>query len=272
MLKPSQQTQTRNRGLIKPFFLTFYSQGGDTIRWLRLAQDLGKKKFQRILHIGAYLGEEFKEYQKLGIDEVFWVEPQPLYAKELRQSFGSGSVFEYAVNSFCGFVDFGVLNKDDSSSILSPISRGEDLYTVNEVIQVKSIRLPCLLEQLPGGTGPSVVVLDVQGSEAAILSAANQSHLANTDVIVVECSSPPIYENSLGYYHIKDVMRTLGFYSTRLFFEKKDFHGDVMFIRRNFLVGSKKAKFFIFYGCWQVLHQLFTRYAFLQQKLRSRFA
>lgn len=252
--------------------LTFYSQGGDTIKWLRLAQNHGQKKFRSILHIGAYLGEEFKDYQELGIDDAFWVEPQPLYAMKLRQRFGCESVFEYAVNSFCGFVDFGVLNKDDSSSILTHTSKWDDQYLVNETICVKSIRLPCLLEQLPGGKAPSVIILDVQGSEGSLLSTTDQSHLKNTDVIVVECSSPAIYENSLDFYHIRKIMQELGFYSTRLFFENRRFHGDVMFIRRNFLIGLKKVQFFCFYGCWQVLHKLLTRYENSRKILRSRFA
>ena len=126
------------------------------------------------------------------------------------------------MNSFCGFVVFGVLNKDDSSSILSPVSRGEDLYTVNEVTRAKSIRLPCPLELLPGGKG-LLLWFWMFKDPKRLFSAANQSHLKNMDVIVVKFSSTPIYQNSLGCYHIQDVIPKLGFYSTRFFLKRRTF-------------------------------------------------
>ena len=45
-----------------------------------------------VLHIGAHVGQEFKTYQRLGIDNVMFFEPVPTTFQKLKENVGDSAI------------------------------------------------------------------------------------------------------------------------------------------------------------------------------------
>ena len=186
-----------------------------------------------ILHCGAHLGEEHKDYLDLGIKEVFWNEAQPSLVSKLEKLFGSEYVFPGVVtNSDNVLVDFYLTDNSLSSSsrVINPNNQWD--IKISDVIKIKTITLETILRKIQLKTNklPQLIVLDLQGGE---LEALVNCEIAFTNELdfVVEMSRNAIYENQKTELEVIKFFESLGY---RLVYpKKKQDHYDALFLAPN---------------------------------------
>jgi len=150
-----------------------------------------------ILHCGAHLGEEYKNYKELGINEIFWNEAQPILVDKLVQLFGKKHVFPGVLSNKEGdLIDFYLTDNSLSSStrVIDPINKWN--IKVKDKIVLKSITLDSILREIKIHKNhlPNLIILDLQGGEAEALEKSEIALLNHSD-FVVEMSQYKIYKN-----------------------------------------------------------------------------
>ena len=175
-----------------------------------------------ILHCGAHLGEEHKDYLA-----------QPSLVSKLEKLFGSGYVFPGVVtNSDNVLVDFYLTDNSLSSSsrLINPNNQWD--IKISDVIKIKTVTLETILRKIQVRTNklPQLIVLDLQGGE---LEALVNCKIAFTNQLdfVVEMSRNAIYENQKTELEVIKFFESLGY---RLVYpKKKQDHYDALFLAPN---------------------------------------
>lgn len=137
-------------------------------------------KSEGVLHIGAHVGEERKDYESCGFNKVIWIEANPELARSLSASLESFErVFdtETVLNTAISEVEnettrFFVTNNLQSSS-LREFGSHELFYPdfeVNKTITVLTRRIDRIFDESPElAEGLSFANLDIQGMELEAL-------------------------------------------------------------------------------------------------------
>lgn len=122
-------------------------------------------------------------------------------------------VFDVALSSSPGTVDFHVSVDDDSSSLLSASETQVGMFPGSRPerkIRVRTARLDDTLDEDEVLSRPLLMKLDIQGAELEALSGAERT-LEQTDFVLVECSFVELYEGQAMGDEVIAFLRARGF-------------------------------------------------------------
>lgn len=199
---------------------------------------------QRLVHVGAHLGQERHRYEALGYREILWVEGSQAVHERLAQSLAR-HVAEHAVqgrpavqhHSVCALLtdregDEATLrefsNDGMSSSIFAATdtlkARWPDLHETGRIQPTRTRTLDGLLDELRFGAVDTLVV-DVQGAELLVLRGA-QKTLSLVKAVISEVSTQPLYAGGVLYPELAAFMQARGFMPMSV----PRRHGDMLFV------------------------------------------
>lgn len=153
-----------------------------------------------IIHIGAHLMEERKNYLSMGVDNIIWIEANPkLYEKIKNENVSSKELFfNYAIsnkdNEMC---ELNITNNGQSSSILE-LDKHKMYHPevwVTEKISVESKTIDSLFESEGiDAYNYNFLNIDIQGAEyLAFLGSSNT--LEKVDYIYSEVNEGTLYKD-----------------------------------------------------------------------------
>jgi FkbM family methyltransferase len=167
------------------------------IKFKELVEKYGKPK--GVIHIGAHMLEEQKQYLEYSLDNTIWVEANPkIYQKAISKLKNSEKLFNHTI---CDVNDetmiFNVTNNGQSSSILE-LDVHKKYYpqiNVTERIEVKSIRMDKLIsDNNINILDYDFLNLDIQGAELLALKGFGEI-LNHIKFIYTEVNTNTLYKN-----------------------------------------------------------------------------
>jgi FkbM family methyltransferase len=208
-----------------------------------------------VLHVGAHLGEEARQYEENGWLPVIWVEAQPKLAVKLRESLNpqNHQIIEAAVwNLDNQKLTLHVASNSMSSSLLEFGSHSlsyPDIKYVDE-IQVKTKRLDSILDE---SQTPNFINVDIQGAELMAIESLGDL-IKSFDYIFVEVNRREVYKDCTNVRQLDSYLSEKEFkrVTTRWYF--REGWGDALYIRKNKIHSQSprqyalsKSKTFVFY-------------------------
>jgi FkbM family methyltransferase len=207
--------------------------------------------FELVVHVGAHIGQEVELYRSLGAQRIVWVEGDPETYRRLLENLTEadrrgGSHIRH--ETFCALVSdtndwtrsfYRFNNEGASSSVYAPTQRHlrewPGLKPIGHTVELRTRTLESILEEAqvdPLSTSNSLLIIDVQGHEAAVL--AGIGRYARTFALCeCEVSKEPIYEGGALYPEIKVLFGAMGYQLASHHEEELPWHGDVIFKRNN---------------------------------------
>ena len=169
-------------------------------------------KIEGVIHIGAHFGEENRVYNKLGIKNRVFFEPQSSSFEELKRRLGSTHLL---VNKALGnerktvkmFIESA--NKGQSSSILKPTLHLVQYSNIkfDDIEEVEMIRLDDFGLNMDEF---NFISIDVQGYELEVFKGASET-LKSIDYIVSEINKEELYENGAKIEQLIEFLSPYGF-------------------------------------------------------------
>jgi hypothetical protein len=185
-----------------------------------------------VLHIGAHLGQEAKEYEKYELD-VIWIEAIPEVASKLKVLLGKFETQEV----FCVLlgsenrseVAFNLSsNNFESSSIYEFGSElGFDNLEMTKTIMLPMVRMDSFFSS-DSLKYFNLWVIDVQGAELDVLLGAGDL-IKECHVLLVEVSTREVYFSGTKWVDLKNFLNSVGL--IEMFTPGPNIHSDILFIR-----------------------------------------
>ena len=165
-----------------------------------------------VLHVGAHLGEEAREYETHHWLPVTWVEAQEVLAAQLKQTLDPR--WHYVINAAVWDQDdvllkFNVASNSQSSSLLSFGTHGQDYpeVTFTHEIEVKTKRLDNILKDR---AIPNFLNLDIQGAEGMAIKGLGEK-LMMVDAIYTEINKKEVYLKCTTIHELDKYLHAAGF-------------------------------------------------------------
>lgn len=204
-----------------------------------------KVKLRGIIHVGAHRGEEVFDYEKLGAQQIIWIEPNPDVFEEMKvfltkaRTRVESKAFKYAASNVDHQIaDFNIYYGPDAgylrgnkgcSSLLQANGRFIDWY--QKTIQVETITIDTLIyENQFNYQDFDLLNMDVQGAEMLVLQGSNKV-LENVKYITTEATwNNPDYYGNVMYHDLKLYLESRGFVEKQIMNHTKDW-GDVLLVK-----------------------------------------
>ena len=190
-----------------------------------------------IIHCGAHTGEEYPIYQKLGINNVLWIEANAQQIPQLEKKIKNNNhLILNAVISDEPWkkVDFIYTNQTQSSSLYHLGLNKQQRQGLQEerIEQVETISLDHLfkhhidldIERY------NMINLDIQGGELNALRGFKNG-LKHIDYIYCEAHTKETYKNVPQLHDLLNLLNPLGFKLKDSYFYKNKGWGDIFLIR-----------------------------------------
>jgi len=173
-----------------------------------------------VCHVGAHHGEEVDIYTQCGFDPIVLVEPDPAQVGELHRRFDARPDV-VIVEAACGTeVGTGQLYRT-GRTVGSTLEPRPVEPAVGEPMRVEVVRLPDIQGQA------NVLVIDTQGSEAAVLATAD---LAGVDLVIVETTRR--FDDTAAYYdYVVASMAVRGYTVAEEWIHDESGYTDTVFTR-----------------------------------------
>ncbi|MFA6049683.1 MAG: FkbM family methyltransferase [Candidatus Paceibacterota bacterium] len=181
------------------------------------------RSFKGVLHIGAHLGEEGKDYAAGGVRQVYWIEGNKFLIKDLFDATKLLPLKQQYFSEVLGDVDgekcnFRITNNGQSSSIL-PLGTHEQHYPQITVIENRDVitsrfdtfyRKNITKIELEN---VDFLNLDVQGAELKVLKGFGElfSKYPNIKAVYSEVNFEEVYVGAPNVSQLDDHLRTFGF-------------------------------------------------------------
>ena len=188
-----------------------------------------------ILHVGAHLAEENKEYRDNNWDNgkgIIWVEAQLECVEFMKSNLdcSTNKIYHAAVwNENNIEMELNRTSKTASTSLLTFGSHSTIYPEINitDKRKVKTVRLDKLLVD---SDEFELVVLDIQGAEAkAIEGLGNRIH--KTKWIFMEVSKKPLYIGTMLVGELDAYLGSLGFKRVFTAWDRRAGWGDALYVR-----------------------------------------
>lgn len=197
-----------------------------------LLQDFNIKP-KRILHVGAHLAEESKDYAEYFRAPVIWVEAQPKLCKKLKQSLdiALNTVIEACVldeNDLA--VTLNITSNSQSTSILH-FGTHANTYPdvrVTESVIVRTKRLDLLLN---GKEVPDFINLDIQGVELKAIMSLGVL-IDQVKVIYTEVNKSHVYVECNLIQDIDAYLKKYGFRRIATRWKRRSGWGDALYVNQ----------------------------------------
>lgn len=170
-----------------------------------------------VVHVGAHLGQELADYERLKFGDVAFIEPIPeAYRRLVRQcKYRHGvKTFCTAISDYIGEAEFYVTNNEQSSSLLK-LKEHSEIYpkiVETETIRVSVTTLDTLLSENGIRALYNFLVVDVQGAELSVFRGA-RGFLETVDYIIAEINRRELYEGCVLESGIDEFLGGYGFES-----------------------------------------------------------
>lgn len=173
-----------------------------------------------IIHIGAHLLEERNSYLNLGINNILWIEANPLIYDKIKglttnNSTGIERVFNLTVSNVDGkeYI-FNITDNSQSSSILElekHLSYYPDIHVIDK-ITTHSIRMDTFLNSLHDVDVSyfDFLNLDIQGAELLAIEGFGEL-INNFKYIYTEINTDYIYKNCALIHEIDNYLLKYNF-------------------------------------------------------------
>lgn len=233
-----------------------------------LAQDWGIRP-SGVVHVGAHLGEEAKDYETFGWLPVTWIEAQPKLASRLKSTLTDPvhHVIEAAVWDKDDIkLKFHVASNSQSSSLLDFGSHSHsypDILFVDE-IEVSTKRLDSLIDF---DDMPNLMNLDIQGVELPAIRSLGKL-IEKVDFIFTEVNRKEVYKECTQISELDNYLLDKGFTRivTRWFI--KEGWGDALYVRKEKMTKRKPRQ--ILYANMRQLHFYLRQGAGIIKRLLNR--
>lgn len=186
-----------------------------------------------IIHIGAHLGEEFGDYNSLGVKKIVWIEGNPeVFARLKNKLKGADMHFiNHIVSDKEREYEFHITNNGESSSILEMdrhLIHHKNVH-VTKTIKLKSKRMDNIIKDSNIDISEyDFLNLDIQGAELMALKSFGDL-LSHINYIYTEVNTGEVYKGCAKVHEIDEYLSQ---------FERKETSmtpyewGDAFYIKR----------------------------------------
>ncbi len=189
-----------------------------------------------IVHIGAHLGQEYKDYREQFPDQtITWIEADPVICEQLAKAMQHDdkvSCLNAVVSDSRQTLQFNRANNGQSSSFL-PLGTHSvihpDVYYVDS-FSVETVTLDELARS-HGLDQSNFLAMDVQGAEGKVI-AGGQHFLQGVDYIYSEVNRDELYLGCTTLDSFENSLCDLGFTRVELMMNKRAGWGDAFYVRR----------------------------------------
>jgi FkbM family methyltransferase len=157
-------------------------------------------KIGGIIHLGAHLGEEAKDYSDIGCEKVIWIEGNPSLIQELKSNvsiYDQNSVYNVLISDIDkSKVIFNITEFSQSSSVLDlGITKEIHDTKIKERRELTARRIDSFFSENNINWHPyNFLNIDLQGYELTALKSMG-ALLDNIDWIYTEVNSRSLYKN-----------------------------------------------------------------------------
>lgn len=192
---------------------------------------------KRIIHIGAHDGQEYDSYKNVGVEDIIWIEANPIIAERLKNRFLNNNnikvINSLVTDSDNDFLEFNITNNEQSSSILD-LGSHKNLFP--EIKYTNKIKLPTktidtILLELDLKQKPDFMNIDVQGAELLVLKGSKKL-LETVKYIYTEVNTDYVYKNCALLEEIDDFLLKYNFVRVETKMWKNHPWGDAFYIKR----------------------------------------
>ena len=169
-----------------------------------------------VIHIGAHEGQEIDLYQKMGFQNILFIEANPIVFERLKETikdFSNAIAVNCAINNFNGETVLYVTSFDQSSSLL-PLKKVKQIYPFiveSRQIKIQSKILDQLLnEQNLEPSDFNMINIDIQCAELLAFQGAINT-LKYIEAINTEVNYQELYEGCAIIEQIDEFLNNKGF-------------------------------------------------------------
>jgi FkbM family methyltransferase len=165
-----------------------------------------------VLHIGAHVGQEFRTYQRLGINNVMFFEPVPSTFQRLKDNVGDNAILiNVALGNMEGEVEMftETINQGQSSSVLEP----EYHLVQHPNIQFngrQKVGITKLDNFIEDKDKYNFINIDVQGYELEVFKGGSK-YLKTIDYIMTEVNRAELYKGCAKIEELDEFLNGYGF-------------------------------------------------------------
>ncbi|MCC3528786.1 MAG: tetratricopeptide repeat protein [Microcoleus sp. PH2017_22_RUC_O_B] len=195
-----------------------------------------------VVHVGAHEGTEISAYQQMGVQNVLFVEANPIVFERLQANLAAVPnvlVANCAISDRNGTVDLHVTSFDQSSSILQ-LKHHQEIYphiTETHQVTVPSKKLDTLLQELE--INPSdfnILNIDIQGAELLALQ-GSINWLKYVDLINTEVNYEELYEGCVLIDQLDEFLEAQGFHRVATTTPHPSW-GDAVYVKKPVITSS----------------------------------
>ncbi|GIV44037.1 MAG: methyltransferase [Bacteroidia bacterium] len=169
-----------------------------------------------VIHVGAHKAEENTIYERLGIQNVVWIEGNPDLFNHLKQNFNKkgNQIFNYLVSDIDDKeYSFNITNNGESSSIFELGTHQEKhphiFVTEKRVLKSKTLKT-IISENDIDMNEFDFLNLDIQGAELLALKGLGEQ-ISNIKFIYTEVNVDHLYKDCALVGEIDDYLKQFGF-------------------------------------------------------------
>lgn len=171
-----------------------------------------------MIHVGANVGQEFKDYSLHPLDVALYIEPNPELIPQLKANISS-SPAHVAIEALCADHDdlevtFNIAANTGLSSSILPLGSHEVLYPhvkYSNSIAMRTITLNTLVEKHGYSYDAfQFLAIDAQGCDLLVLKGATKL-LPHLQIIFTEVAERPLYEGGCSLAEITAFLEPYGF-------------------------------------------------------------
>jgi FkbM family methyltransferase len=182
-----------------------------------------------VIHVGAHLGQDQREYEKLGCKNIIWCEADSSCASYIRFNYPSATVIEGLFWSEPNLEkEFWIMDNRSQNSVFNPLNEKAYLEKVKKLTTTLDSHL-----QAFNLAYPLLLVLDVQGAEVEVLKGAELT-LQKTKFVACEITeNSSVSEFSVRQEDVEEILKKFGFKPTiRRWSYTREYY-DILFIKGN---------------------------------------
>ena len=190
-----------------------------------------------VIHVGANIGQEFKDYSLHPLDIALYIEPNPELIETLAANISSADN-HVPVEALCSDQDdievtFNIANNKGLSSSILPLGNHQKLYPhirYSKSLRMNTITLNTLIKRLGHSYERfQYLAIDAQGCDLNVLKGATMlfPHLR---IIYCEVAERPLYEGGGSLAEITAFLDSFGF-TMRYLLVGKNNCGNAAFLK-----------------------------------------
>lgn len=184
-----------------------------------------------VIHVGAHLGQDQGEYEKLGIERIFWCEADSECAEIIRQKNPNSHVIEGLFWSEPNkTIDFWIMQDRAQNSVFDPQSNATPLKKIKRTTTTLDVEFERL--KIPS---PILLVLDVQGSEIQVLSGAHHLLRLSKYVICEITEKSTMSQFSVNKADVESILKRFGYRSSIRRWSHTREYFDILFMKASLL-------------------------------------